>query len=101
VPGTTKRAAPSKRWSQAVTEHSDALDLAEGVFRHDSASGIAASLKRSADRSQKRKSTPFQAAMSMLNFYINRAGKNLPQKRLRVLENAKAELRRLYGKEPA
>jgi hypothetical protein len=89
----------AKRWSQAVTENSDALDLDKGVFALDSPSGIAASLKRSADRSKRRKTTPFQSAMSMLNFYINRAGKSLPKSRLRLLERAKTELRRLYEKE--
>lgn len=89
----------AKRWSQAVTENSDALDLDKGVFALDSPSAIAASLKRSADSSKRRKATPFQSAMSMLNFYINRAGKNLPKSRLRLLERAKTELRRLNGKE--
>ena len=89
----------TKHWSQAVTENSDALDLDKGVFALNSPSGIAASLKRSADRSKRRKATPFQSAMSMLNFYISRAGKSLPKSRLRLLEKAKTELRRLYGKE--
>lgn len=90
-----------QRWSQAVTANSNALDLDRGVFAMRSASAIAASLKRSADRSKRRKSTPYQSAMSMLNFYINRAGKNLPEKRLHLLEKAKVELRKLYGKEAA
>ncbi len=93
--------ADSKKWSQAVTKNSNALDLDQGVFALDTPAAIAASLKRSADRSGRRKATPFQSAMSMLNFYINRAGKNLPKQRLRLLEKAKAELRRLYGREPA
>ena len=88
----------AKRWSQAVTANSNALDLDQGVFALSSAAAIAASLKRSADRSKRRKSTPYQSAMSMLTFYINRAGKNLPEKRLRVLQKAKNELRKLYGK---
>lgn len=88
-----------KRWSQEVTTHSNALDLDEGVFSLDSAKSIAASLKRSAEHSNRRKASPFQSAMSMLNFYINRAGKNLPATRKRVLSNAKTELRRLYHKE--
>lgn len=90
-----------KRWSQEVTEHSNALDLDRGVFALDSASAIARSLKRSADRSKRRKATPFQSAMSMLNFYLNRAGETLSAGRKRVLENAKTELRKLYGKETA
>jgi hypothetical protein len=90
-----------KRWSQEVTEHSNALDLDRGVFALDSASAIARSLKRSADRSKRRKASPFQSAMSMLNFYLNRAGGTLSARRKRVLENAKAELRKLYGKETA
>jgi hypothetical protein len=93
--------AVSKRWSQAVTAKSNALDLDQGVFASRSPAAIAASLKRSADRSKRRKSTPYQSAMSMLNFYINRAGKNLPEKRLHILEKAKSELRKLYGKEAA
>jgi hypothetical protein len=93
--------ADSRKWSQAVTKNGNALDLDQGVFALDTPAAIALSLKRSADRSGRRKATPFQSAMSMLNFYINRAGKNLPEKRLRILEKAKAELRRLYGRESA
>jgi hypothetical protein len=93
--------AAAKRWSQAVTANSNALDLDQGVFALRSAVAIAASLKRSADHSKRRKSTPYQSAMSMLTFYINRAGKNLPEKRLQLLEKAKHELRKLYGKEAA
>jgi hypothetical protein len=93
--------AAVKKWSQAVTDNSNALDLDQGVFSLRSASAIAASLKRSAGHSKRRKGTPFQASMSMLNFYINRAGKNLPEKRLQVLENAKKELRKLYRKDAA
>lgn len=91
--------AAAKRWSQTVTANSNALDLDQGVFALKSPVAIAESLKRSADRSKRRKSTPYQSAMSMLNFYINRAGKNLPEKRLHQLEKAKNELRKLYGKE--
>jgi hypothetical protein len=93
--------AIAKRWSHAVTTKSNALDLDQGVFKLKSPAGIAESLKRSADRSKRRKSTPYQSAMSMLTFYINRAGKNLPEKRLHLLEKAKDELRKLYGKEAA
>ena len=79
-------------------EDSNALDLEPGVFVSKSPRRIAASLKRSAERSRRRKGTPFQSALSMLNFYINRAGRNLPAERKRVLTNAKSELRRLFGK---
>jgi hypothetical protein len=99
----TQRKATRKkknRWSQRVTETSDALDLKKGVFSLDSPRKIAASLKRSADRSHRRKTEPFRSAMSMLNFYINRAGKKMPPERRRRLEAAKAELRRLYKKKP-
>jgi len=92
------RARPSKRrWSKAVTEHSDALDLEPGVFK-GSAVEIARSLQRSAERSTRRKATPFRSALSMLVFYENRAGANLPESRRRVLEKAKDELRKLYGR---
>ncbi|NUS22510.1 MAG: DUF3175 domain-containing protein [Mesorhizobium sp.] len=88
-----------KKWSADVTEHSDALDLEDHVFESDDAKKIAASLKRSAEHSDRRKAEPFQSAMSMLNFYINRAGRNLPEKRKRVLERAKDELRVAFGRE--
>ena len=88
-----------KRWSKRVTETSNALDLDEGVFSKADPRSIARSLKRSADRSQRRKSDPFRSAMSMLTFYINRAGKKLPQSRRNELEAAKQELRDLYGKQ--
>ncbi len=87
-----------KKWSAEVTEHSDALDLKEHVFEQDDPKKIAASLKRSAERSERRKSEPFRSAMSMLTFYINRAGKNLPAARKKTLEKAKDELRQLYGR---
>ena len=87
-----------KRWSKHVTEKSNALDLEEGVFSKDDPRSIARSLKHSADRSRRRKSDPFRSAMSMLNFYINRAGKQLSKSRLKRLEAAKDELRALYGK---
>jgi hypothetical protein len=85
-------------WSAYVTKHSFALDLEPGVFTWDDPKRIAASLKRSALASTRRKGTPFQSAMSMLNFYINRAGKNLPSRRRKILERAKVELRALFGK---
>lgn len=87
-----------KYWSGYVTKHSFALDLEEGVFTWDDAKRIAASLKRSAEESLRRKAPPFQSAMSMLNLYINRAGRNLKPERRKVLEQAKVELRRLFGK---
>lgn len=92
--------SPTKdsRWSQRVTETSDALDLEPGVFTHDDPRRIAASLKRSAERSRRRKTDPFRSAMSMLNFYINRAGRQLPATRRARLEAAKDELRDLFGK---
>lgn len=89
-----------KRWSKEVTEKSNALDLEEGVFSKDDPRSIARSLKRSADRSRRRKSDPFRSAMSMLTFYINRAGKTLSRSRLKRLEAAKDELRDLYGRRP-
>ncbi|KKQ42042.1 MAG: hypothetical protein US60_C0025G0012 [Microgenomates group bacterium GW2011_GWC1_37_8] len=87
-----------KNWSDEVTKHSIALDLEEGVFTWDDPERIAVSLKSSAEESLRRKGTPFQSAMSMLNFYINRAGKKLPPERKRILEDAKVELRNLFGR---
>jgi hypothetical protein len=87
-----------ERWSQEVTETSNALDLEPGVFSWSDPRKIAESLKWSADNSERRKGSPFASAMSMLNFYINRAGKKLPVERRLVLEEAKDELRELYGK---
>ena len=91
--------AATPRWSGRVTRASNALDLEEGVFTWDDPRRIAVSLQRSADASRRRKSPPFRSAMSMLVFYINRAGKNLDRDRLRILEQAKEELRLLYGRE--
>ncbi len=88
----------AKRWSQVVTRESDALDLEPGVFTWDDPSEIARSLKRSADMSTRRKAPPYQSAMSMLTFYINRAGRSLPDRRREVLEKAKAELRKLFDR---
>jgi Protein of unknown function (DUF3175) len=85
-----------RRWSQKVTETSNALDLERGVFTLDSPRAIARSLKRSAERSRRRKSDPYRSAMSMLTFYINRAGKQLSKTRRARLEAAKGELRALY-----
>jgi hypothetical protein len=89
----------SRRWSHKVTERSDALDLEGGVFTSKDPKRIAASLKRSAQRSKRRKADPYRSALSMLTFYINRAGKNLPASRRRVLMRAKDELRKQFGGE--
>lgn len=88
-----------KRWSQRVTETSDALTLDSGVFTKGSPRAIAQSLKRSAERSRRRKSSPYRSAMSMLTFYINRGGKGLSAASRKKLERAKDELRTLYGKD--
>lgn len=90
---------PGKKWSQDVTEHSDALDLKKDVFAGDDPKAIAKSLKHSAEASHRRKSEPYRSAMSMLTFYINRAGKSLPDAQRDVLERAKNELRTLFGKQ--
>lgn len=87
-----------KYWSDKVTRQSNALDLEAGVFTWKDPRQIALSLKRSAEMSQRRKSPPFRSAMSMLVFYINRAGKNLEPEQKAVLEAAKIELRKLYGR---
>ena len=86
----------AKKWSQEVAEHSNALDLERDVFTLDDPKAIARSLKRSAEASRRRKSSPFQSAMSMLTFYINRAGSELGKEQKRTLERAKDELRILY-----
>jgi hypothetical protein len=90
--------AANRRWSQHVTETSNAMDLDAGVFTWSDPKRIAASLKHSAESSNRRKSAPFRSAMSMLNFYINRAGHELPAEQKRVLDHAKEELRRLFGR---
>lgn len=87
-----------KNWSAKVTKTSIALDLEGGVFTWNNPKKIAASLKESAENSLRRKAAPFQSAMSMLNFYINRAGKNLKPERKKILEQAKIELRKLFNK---
>jgi hypothetical protein len=93
----TKKKRPAKRrWSKHVTETSDALDLEKGVFAGDDPEKIARSLKRSAVHSHRRNGTPYQSAMSMLNFYINRGGKNLSESKKHVLEKAKDELRKVF-----
>jgi len=87
-----------RRWSRHVTEHSDALTLEKGVFTSRDPKRIAASLKRSAEKSRRRKGSPFRSALSMLTFYINRAGKSLPASRRKNLMRAKDELRKQFGK---
>ncbi|WP_063826474.1 MULTISPECIES: DUF3175 domain-containing protein [Bradyrhizobium] len=94
----SRRTAP-KRWSQRVTRESDALDLERGVFKLKDPRKIAASLKRSAEHSSRRKTGAYRSALSMLTFYINRAGKTLPKTQRARLERAKVELRRAFGEE--
>jgi hypothetical protein len=102
---TTTRKAPAKRkvspkrWSQRVTQQSDALDLKRGVFTLRDPKAIAASLKRSAERSSRRKAGAYRSALSMLTFYVNRAGKTLPKTQRERLERAKVELKRQFGRE--
>ena len=92
------RPGKPRYWSQAVTTGSNALDLEQGVFTWSNPAQIARSLKRSAERSDRRKGTPYQSAMSMLTFFLNRAGRNLPEQRRRVLERAKDALRKEFGR---
>jgi Protein of unknown function (DUF3175) len=87
-----------RKWSKQVMEHSDAMDLKSGVFKLKSARAIARSLKNSSEESKRRKSSPFRSAMSMLNFEINRAGRNMSAERLKVLNQAKVELRKAFGR---
>ena len=94
-----KPSTKSKRWSQRVTKESDALDLKRGVFTLTDPKKIAASLKRSAERSSRRKSGAYRSALSMLTFYINRAGRTLPKTQRERLQRAKGELRRQFGRE--
>jgi hypothetical protein len=94
-----ERSQSERFWSNEVTRNSNALDLEEGVFTWDDPRRIAHSLKRSAEESRRRKADPFRSAMSMLTFFVNRAGKNLPSDRKLVLERAKDELRREFGRE--
>jgi len=93
APHAKSSTAPARKWSQRVTENSDALDLQPDVFKLKDPKQIARSLKRSAEHSDRRKSDPYRSAMSMLTFYINRAGAKLPARRRRILERAKDELR--------
>ena len=97
-PNHPRRPVDQSQWSQRVTQTSNALDLAEGVFTSPDPRAIAESLKASAELSQRRKTTPYRSAMSMLSFYINRAGSKLSESQLETLEAAKDELRELYGR---
>lgn len=98
-----KKAAPkktsSKRWSKSVTQHSDAMDLEEDIFKSKDPKKIAESVKNSAEKSNRRKAGPFQSAMSMINFYENRGGKNISAAQKKVLDKSKNELRKLFGRE--
>jgi hypothetical protein len=93
------RKSKGKKWSGKVTAASNAMDLEENIFKSNSAKHIASSVKKSAERSKRRKGTALQSAMSMLNFYENRAGKNLSSTRKETIDRAKGELRKLFGKE--
>ena len=95
-----RKSVSTRKWSAKVTRDSDALDLKAGVFKSRSARQIALSLKKSAEASHRRKASPFQSAMSMLNFEINRAGKGLLPARRQVLDRAKGELRKAFGRAP-
>jgi hypothetical protein len=95
---SNRKHSSSRYWSARVTHQSNALDLDRGVFKLEDPKAIARSLKRSADRSRRRKSEPYRSAMSMLVFYINRAGKNIPARQRKRLEAVKDELRTLYGR---
>ncbi|HUB48120.1 MAG TPA: DUF3175 domain-containing protein [Acetobacteraceae bacterium] len=92
-------AKSGSRWSAKVTQHSDALDLEQDVFKSSNPDVIAKSLKHSAEASDRRKSSPYRSAVSMLTFYLNRAGKNLPASRRRTLERAKTSLRRVFHRD--
>ena len=94
-----KKKTATKKWSKKVTEHSDAMDLKKDVFKQKDPKKIAESVKRSAEKSKRRKAGPFQSAMSMINFYENRAGKNLSVSQKKVLDKSKNELRKLFGRE--
>ena len=98
---TSAKTKAPKKWSAGVMARSDAMDLETGVFKSRSARQVALSLKRSAESSHRRKSTPFRSAMSMLNFEINRGGKNLSAQQRKVLNAAKVELRKVFHREPA
>jgi hypothetical protein len=95
---SSKKAAP-KKWSKNVTEHSNAMDLEKDIFKLKDPKKIAASVKKSAEKSKRKKAGPFQSAMSMINFYENRGGKNIPASQKKVLDKSKDQLRKLYGRD--
>lgn len=97
---SSRSKSTSKYWSHHVMETSDAMDIEKDIFKTGSADEIAQSLKRSSTHSKRRKGTPYQSAMSMLNFYINRAGRNLPKARKSTLQQAKRKLREAFGRAP-
>jgi hypothetical protein len=94
------RRSKERKWTAEVTQNSDAMDLESGIFKSDNPAKIARSLKRSAEHSDRLKSSPFRSAMSMLTFYLNRGGKNLSTARKRKLEAAKVKLREAFGRKP-
>ena len=98
-PKKAAKKAPPKRWSKKVTETSDAMDLEKDIFKSKNPKKIAESVKSSAEKSKRKKTGPFQSAMSMINFYENRAGENLPAAQKKVLDDSKNELRKLFGRE--
>ncbi|MBN3800937.1 MULTISPECIES: DUF3175 domain-containing protein [Burkholderia] len=101
-PGRARDIDPQhrKRWSAGVTQKDRALDVEPGIFKSDDPAAIAASLKHSAEHSRRRHASPFQSAMSMLNFYVNRAGRTLPKTRRATLDRAKRKLREAFGRKP-
>ncbi len=96
---TSAKKAPPKKWSKSVTEHSDAMDLQKDVFKLKDPKKIAESIKHSAEKSKRKKAGPFQSAMSMINFYENRGGKNISAAQKKILDQSKNELRKLFGRE--
>src|SRR5665647_647434 len=96
---SSAKKAPLKKWSKYVTEHSNAMDLEKDVFKQKDPKKIAESIKISAEKSTRRKAGPFQSAMSMINFYENRGGKNISASQKKVLDKSKEELRKLFGRE--
>jgi hypothetical protein len=100
-PRTAQKSSGPRKWSADVAKRSDALDLEPGIFKLRSARRIALGLKKSAEASERRKSTPFRSAMSMLNFEVNRAGKGLSPSRRHILEQAKVELRKVFHRAPS
>ncbi len=98
---SSSKKSTREKWSQSVTEHSDAMDLEKNVFTLKDPKKIAASIKKSAEKSNRRKAGPFQSAMSMINFYENRGGKNISAAQKKILDQSKDELRKLFGRDSA